>query len=398
MLLDYLKISFRNMARRKTRTFLTLLGILIAIGSLVALVSLSNGLMYSVEDVFEQMGRDKIMVTPTLAGSVPGEQISSYEHDAIKRVPGVIDAAAMTFKIELAEFSGETAFVYVSGVSTDSSMKVLEDMQIFVVEDGRNLISQDRFRAVVGCGYAQGRVFSREVKVRDTITVGGYKFKVAGILECTGSEQEDTTIMIPLDVSKEVLNVDKYFSVVAQASPAFEIDEVANEIEKRIRDIRGQKEGDEDFSVQTSEQLLETFNQMIGMISVLLVALSLVSIIVAGVVIVNTFYTNVLERRREIGVMKSIGAKNSNIAALFLTEALLISIIGGLLGLGFGFGVSKIVQVVANSYLGSDILVVRLDLYLFSFAMLFSIGLGMFASLYPAIKAAKMHPVDVMRE
>jgi len=376
-----------------------LLGILIAIGALVALVSLSNGLMHSVEEVFEQMGRDKIMVMPTLAGFVPiGEQFSSYEHDAIKRVPGVIDAAAMTFKIGLAEFGGETAFVYVSGVSTDSSMRVLEDMQNLVVEDGRNLISQDRFRAVVGCRYAQGRVFSREVKVRDTITVEGHRFKVAGILECIGSEQDDTTIMIPLDVSKEVLNVDKYFSVVAQASPAFEIDEVANEVEKRIRDIRGQKEGDQDFSVQTSDQLLETFNQTVGMISVLLVALSLVSIIVAGVVIMNTLYTNVLERRREIGVMKSIGAKNYHIALLFLTEALIISLAGGLLGLGLGFGVSKIVQVVANSYLGADILIVRLDLYLFSFAMLFSIGLGMFASFYPAMKAAKMHPVDAMRE
>ena len=171
---------------------------------------------------------------------------------------------------------------------------------------------------------------------------------------------------------------------------------MAENIKEELRDSRDEDEGEETFSVQTFEQLLEQFNDILGIVSIVLIGIAAISIVVGGVGIMNTMYTSVLERTKEIGIMKAVGAKNSNIMTLFLIESGMIGLAGGMIGIGIGIGLSKIVEIVASeagflpikAYLGAPLLLG---------ALAFSFIIGAASGTFPAMQASKMKPVDALR-
>ncbi|MDN5327599.1 MAG: putative transport system permease protein [Candidatus Woesearchaeota archaeon] len=405
MILDFFKIAFENINRRKTRAFLTTLSIVISVGSLVALLSLSQGLMNSVENIFEQMGRDKIYITssPTMsmafmpANIFSAKEFTDSELSKIAKVDGVEAVSPMTYDKVLATFKDESKLVYLSGIPLGKDEEIIKEMQQMSLSEGKDFEKNDKYKAILGCKFLKGDIFDNAVKLNDKISIKGIEFKVIGFWNCFGNDADDSTIMIPIDVYKELMNKDTYNIIMAKAAKGYNVTKVAEAVKARLRKLRGLKEGEENFQVQTSDDILETFNNIMSTLNILIIALSFVSLIVAGFVIMNSIYISVIERRKEIGILKAIGAKNSDVALFFIIETIIISLIGGAIGLSIGFSISKAAEIIANSALGSKLLIVTLDFRLVLFAFGFSLLLGLFSTLYPAIKAAKLNPVDAIR-
>jgi len=176
-----------------------------------------------------------------------------------------------------------------------------------------------------------------------------------------------------------------------------DVNTVVERINENLRKDRDLDEGEEDFQVQSFENLLTTFSNIFGIVSAVIIGIAAISLLVGGVGIMNTMYMSVLERTKEVGVMKAIGAKNSHILTLFLIESGIYGIIGGLVGVGVGVGIAKTVELVAKQILGTPLLRAEVTLGLILGTLLFSFVVGMVSGIAPAYRASKMNPVDALR-
>jgi putative ABC transport system permease protein len=217
-------------------------------------------------------------------------------------------------------------------------------------------------------------------------------------MERIGNPQDDAQVYIPMETAREVLNVpEKYDMLMAKVSDAGAVQQVADRIKKRLREYRNVKEGEEDFTIQTINDLRDTYGTVMAIIQAVVIGIAAISLFVGGVGIMNTMYTAVTERRKDIGIMKSIGAKNSHILILFLIESGMIGIIGGALGIILGFGISFLVQLIAEAY-GIVTLKASFSFILISGALLFSFFMGAVSGVVPAIQASKLQPVEALRK
>ncbi|MFH0835592.1 MAG: FtsX-like permease family protein, partial [Candidatus Micrarchaeota archaeon] len=190
---------------------------------------------------------------------------------------------------------------------------------------------------------------------------------------------------------------EEVFGIFVQVKAGQDPGAVAKEIEEELRDYRGVEEGSEDFSVSTSEQLMETFSMIFGVVQAVILGIAAISLLVGGIGIMNTMYTSVLERTKEIGIMKAIGARNGDILTIFLIESASLGLFGGIIGVLLGAGLSKIAEVMAIQATGSTYFVAAISTDLVVGALLFSTIIGSIAGLLPARQAAKMKPVDALR-
>jgi len=173
--------------------------------------------------------------------------------------------------------------------------------------------------------------------------------------------------------------------------------QVAERIEKKMRKERDEEEGEESFAVSTSEQILETFGSILDVVSAILIGIAAISLLVGGIGIMNTMYTSVLERTKEIGTMKAIGARNKDILLIFLFESGLIGLIGGIIGLTIGMGISKAVEYAIVNFYSIALLKITFDPLLIIGVLAFSFIVGSFAGVLPAIQASRLKPVDALR-
>jgi putative ABC transport system permease protein len=205
-------------------------------------------------------------------------------------------------------------------------------------------------------------------------------------------------IRIPLDTARELYDEPEEFTTIfALSKENFKVSEVAADIEKALRRHRDVKEGEEDFNVQTAEQTIEQLNQILDIVTLVVVGIAAISLLVGGIGIMNTMYTTVVERTREIGIMKSIGARNSHIMWLFLVESGMLGMLGGAIGVLIGLGISYVGQALAIQ-LGAAFFRSHISIWLIVGAMAFSFIVGSVSGVFPARQASKMHPVDALRE
>jgi putative ABC transport system permease protein len=185
--------------------------------------------------------------------------------------------------------------------------------------------------------------------------------------------------------------------ILIQVKEGENVTEVSKEIEKSLRRYRGITEKTQDFTVSTPEELLESFQIILKIITAFLVSIAGISLVVGAVGIANTMYTSVVERTREIGVMKAIGAKNSDIAQIFLIESGLLGLVGGIIGVILGYLISKIVEIVAVNQLNTNLLQVASPWYLVTGCLFFGFAIGALSGVFPAIQASKTNIVDALR-
>lgn len=399
--LNYLLLALDNIKHRRLRSWLTMIGIFIGVAAVVSLISLGQGMQSSIESQFEMMGANKLIIMPgTGMGMMPSsEKLTSKDLVIVERVKGVDIVTEFIYGSSLVEFRDEAKHTMIIGLATDDSANIFKDMQGFETEKGRDLKEGDKLKAVVGYLVAKDNGFFEEgIGIRDKIIIKEREFKVVGVMKQIGNPSDDSSIYIPLDTAREIFEKeDEIDSIYVQVKSGFEPTEVAEDIKEELRDFRNEKEGEETFSVQTFEQILDTFNTIFGIVQAVLVGIAGISLLVGGIGIMNTMYTSVLERTKDIGIMKAVGARNSDILLLFLVESGLLGLFGGFIGIVLGLGFAKIVEFVVSNNLGINLLKVAIDPVLISSALLFAFIVGSLSGMFPARQAARMKPVDALR-
>jgi len=380
-----------------------MIGIFIGIAAVVGLISLGQGLQNAINEQFEQLGKDKIIIQSKTIGSTGSATsskliLTSKDIETIKNVNGVEEVVGILTKTSLIKFKKETTISFALGINP-GEVDLFSSMQSFNVIDGRDLKKGDLFKVIVGYSHSiDGKVWKKGVEVGNIIIIEEKEFKIIGILDKTGDPYNDAGIYLPKDILKEILNIkDEESQIVAKTQKEFEPEEVAENIERKLRQARGEKEGQETFSIQTSEQLLQTFSNIFGIVQAVLVGIAAISLLVGGIGIMNTMYTSVLERTKEIGTMKAIGAKNSDILQIFLFESGLLGLVGGAIGVILGILLGKIVSYIALISLGTDLLQSSVTPQLIIGALTFSFLIGSISGVLPAMQAAKLKPADALR-
>ncbi|MCK4808771.1 MAG: ABC transporter permease [Candidatus Aenigmarchaeota archaeon] len=403
MISDYFSYAFKNLKHRRVRTWLTMIGIVIGIAAVVSIISLGQGLENMIIGQFEDMGADKITIMPgssIFSAGMATIPLTQKDYDVIKRTRGIADVAGMVYSSTRVEYKDESEYTFIIGLPLDpGSKRIFDSMQNFKLDYGRDLKDGDGNVIVVGSSVAKDdKIFERGVALGSKITINGVDFKVIGVLKTLGNEQDDRSVYINIERARDIFdNNDEYDMLFAQAKQGFDVSEVAEDLEKALRKSRDLKEGEEDFNVQTTEQLQESFGTIFSIVQWFLIGVAGISIVVGGIGIMNTMYTSVLERTYDIGIMKAIGAKNSDILILFVIEAGTLGAVGGIIGVIVGGGLAKIIEIAAQSVLAMDLLKAYLSIELMAGAVLFSFIVGMASGAFPAKQAASMKPVDALR-
>ncbi len=401
MIKDFFVLGLNNLKRRRLRSWLTMIGIFIGIAAVVALISLGQGLQDYISEEFEKLGADKIIIQPRGMGppgtAGPSLILTSDDLETIEKVRGVKWAIGFLIKQGQAMYKDEAGIGFAIG-SNPEDLELMSEIQSFEIFDGRDLKHGDKYKLVVGYNHIYGDIWEKPMQIGSTIEVEGYDFKVIGVLDKIGNPIDDSSLYMSKDVLKEILDIeDEESQIMVKTAEGFNPEEVADTIERKLRKSRGEKEDQETFNVQTSEQLLETFQSIFAVVQGVLVGIAAISLLVGGIGIMNTMYTSVIERTKEIGTMKAIGAKNSHVLLLFLLESGLLGLVGGLIGVGIGVGLAKSAEYLAAVAIGTDLLQASMSPVILGGALAFSFVIGTLSGILPALQASKLKPADALR-
>jgi putative ABC transport system permease protein len=394
-------LALDSISHRKLRSFLTMLGIFIGVAAVVALIALGQGLSDSINAQFKKIGVDKLTVTPggsLLSTMYASKKLTERDFSAVKRVSGVENAGYAMLQSMQVQHGDRKNFAMVVGISTASGeAEPIEEFLGMEAGDGRLLGPNDKYKALVGFRLATENIFGRELKPNDIVVMNGTEFRVVGVLKKIGNPNVDGAFIIPGDAAKEVMGTQEYSRFVLKLSAGIAPSEFRDDVEKALRQSRGVTKKDQDFQVSTSEQLLSSFNTIFGVVQAIIIGIAAVSLLVGAVGIMNTMYTAVLERTKDIGVMKAVGAKNSEILLLFLIESGLLGLVGGVVGVALGFLMGKAAEIIANQMLGTDLLKLYFPPELIIGALAFSFVIGAVSGMVPARQASHLRPVDALR-
>lgn len=402
MFKDYLILPWQEIKRRKLRSWLTLIGVFIGIAAIISLISLGQGLENAIEKQFEALGKDKIFITPkggSFAGIGSSIVLTKDDLDVISKVSGVKKAAGMAYSIGQIEFNEGAWFPFVMGLPVDpEEIALLEEAQTWKILKGRNLKKGDKYKAVLGYEYTQDKLFGKAVELGGKILISGQEFKVVGLLEKIGSPPDDQGVNIPLDAYYSLFdNKDELQFIIVQTEKGEDPSKVAEDAKKDLRSSRDVDEGEEDFEIQTPEQFAESFAVILDIVQIVLIGIAAISLLVGGIGIMNTMYTAVLQRTRQIGIMKALGARNSQILLLFLVESGLYGLGGGIVGVVIGIGFAKLTETLFALIVGPAFLAVKIDWWLVFGTLMFSFLIGCLSGLAPARSASRQKPVDSLR-
>ena len=393
-------MAWASLIANKLRSLLTMLGIIIGVAAVIALVSIGNGVKQDIEDSISSLGSNLLVVMPGAprtpgvrpsAGSMKTLKVSDYE--AIAKLDGVKAASPMTNGSYVVIYQNKNWTTSVSGVNAN-----FLDVNNWTMTSGRffsdkNVQNRERV-AVVGQTVVKN-LFADEDPVGKEIRVKNIPFRVIGVLKSKGNgtmgNDQDDTVLIPYTTSMErVERIDYLRMVYVVAKDDEGIDRLQADIENLLRVRHNIKDTNlDDFNIQNMKSIMETVAQTTGTFTLFLGAVAAISLVVGGIGIMNIMLVSVTERTREIGVRKALGATYSVIVTQFLIEAVVISLMGGFIGIAFGIGASKVIGMVSGMST-----VVSVPTIIMSFA--FSMAIGLIFGIYPARKAAKLNPIDAL--
>lgn len=393
-------MAWASLVANKLRSLLTMLGIIIGVAAVIALVSIGNGVKQDIENSISSLGSNLLVVMPGAPrtpgvrpsqGSMKSLKISDYE--AIAKLEGVKAASPMTNGSYVVIYQNKNWTTSVAGVNSN-----FQDVNNWTMTSGRffsdkNVQNRERV-AVVGQTVVKN-LFADEDPVGKEIRVKNIPFRVIGVLKSKGNgtmgNDQDDTVLIPYTTSMErVEGIDYLRMVYVVAKDDEGIDRLQADIENLLRVRHNIKDTNlDDFNIQNMKSIMETVAQTTGTFTLFLGAVAAISLVVGGIGIMNIMLVSVTERTREIGVRKALGATYSVIVTQFLIEAVVISLMGGFIGIAFGIGASKVIGMVSGMST-----VVSVPTIIMSFA--FSMAIGLIFGIYPARKAAKLNPIDAL--
>jgi len=404
MKLDYLILALKNLRHRGIRSWLTLLGIFIGVTAVVALIGLGTGLQAAVG---AQFGVSSTQALTVQAGGlnafgVPGSgavnKLTRDDTAAIEKLSTVEYATPRNLETVKIEYNDKIVFGMAVSLDDRMESQMYETMDL-EADQGRMLQSGDLGKIVIGSNYAYGdkNGFDEGIVIGKTVLVQDKRFKVIGILKKKGSFMLDNVVIMYDDDLDDLVGYGDEVDVIGVLVKDPDLmDRAKEEIEKLLRQRRDVDKGEEDFEVSTPDAILETVNSVLGGVKAFIIIIASISILVGALGIVNTMTTSVLERRKEIGIMKAIGAKNSQVFLQFFFESGMLGLIGGLVGILLGTLISVGGVIGINSFIGSE-LSPTIDFILIGGALVGSFIVGAVAGIAPAMQAAKQNPVEALR-
>ncbi|MDY6959688.1 MAG: ABC transporter permease, partial [Halobacteriota archaeon] len=369
-MVDTFLLTYRNILERKTRTILTLLGIAVGIAAIVSLMSVGFGMEQAVTEELTTMS-DIIIVT---TGQFITEGFTDQDVSEISRMSGINDIGSMNVGIAETKYLGEVIPIPLAGFDPNSMENVMGDR--IRLSEGRLLEDRDQRGCVIGYNVAN-KYFEEDIELNDKIVIGGTNFRVVGIYEKQGSgvfSDLDDQIHTTLRGASAILNKDDINIIMLQVTNIEDAETIAEEIEETIDN----NHRTEDFT-QTTTMLgiIRSVQNVFDIIQSLLISIGAISLIVASMGIMNTMLVSVMERTHEIGIMKAIGATNADIMSLFIIEAGIISLIGGILGIFFGIiGAYAISSWTSTSLLIDVPAMVTMNVLLFGMVLAIFVGIG----------------------
>ncbi len=401
MVKEYVKIAIRSLRTRPTRSWLTMIGIVIGIFLIMSLLSLSQGIKTAVMQQLKMMGKDLIMIMPgeltdIVTTMVGGLELTDDDVKAIKKTKGVDTVVPMSYKGEAMRHQGEKRTVLLCGIPLKESLDIFKTDMGFELVEGRWPTPGKR---EIFVGYLVPKEIFPGIKAGTQITLRGKQFEVVGVLKSVGSKQDDSQVYIDLDIYREITGERTGAKMaMAKVKPGYSAEEVVENIKENLEENRKRRRGEDlpSYSVISSEKITDIVGNVMGLIQIAIFGFASIAIVVGGIGIMNTMYTSVHERIREIGIMKAVGAKNKTIVTLFLIESGIFGLFGGLGGVILGLGLAKIVEIYCRT---QNIFLLKASItpQLILFGLAFSFLIGCIAGFLPARSASKLNPVEALR-
>jgi len=394
------KMALNMVLHSKLRSWLTIIGIVLGVASVVAILAIGDGLEAEINSQFEDTGGDILTLTAGVSkakfgpgshrGNNGDSSSASSEEEIITRkdyqtLKGLVDVIALNPKISGSVdiyYQGEDGTASITGTDPAEYSK-------FSTTDllaGRELISSDSNVIIIGEKLST-EYFEREISLNQILIIEGKAFRVIGILDGGG-----TSIIMPIDTTYSLLEdkiKNEYDSIQIKIKDESKLDETITLIEKKLMMTRHVDKKTKDFTISSNAALAEMRQELVSTMTSFLAAIAGVSLLVGAVGVANTMFTSVLEKTKEIGIMKSIGARNKDILTIFLFNSGLIGFVGGLIGAILGYIMIQIL-----SFAGMPVVLTITNI---SLVVSISIIIGMISGLIPAINASKLSPVDALR-
>jgi putative ABC transport system permease protein len=417
-----LKLSVDGFMQRKLRSSLTIVGIVIGVAAVVAIMSMAAGMQQAVTEQLSGLGADIITISAgggrasrmfvgpggggalrdiTGGGSSGSANLTIRDMQVIKSVTGIkFVNGIVSGRVEVS-YLGESTQASVQGVDP----LAWKEMATTNLDSGRYLSSGDANSVIIGYSLANS-VFKKAVPLNTLISIEGRSYRVVGVLESSGGfTGSDNNIIVTTASARTVIDnveADQFSSIQVQVEDSSTIEDVMASIEKKLLLSRHVTEDKMDFTVSSSQAMLDTVSSMLDTVSLFLAGIAAISLLVGAIGIANTMFMSIMERTRQIGILKALGTTNFEVMKLFLAESAIIGLMGGIFGVLTGFVASLLISNIAGQVLGggggamssfSAIITPELVLFALGFSML----IGLISGIIPARRASKLQPTAALR-